>query len=192
MTVKIGVIPRVMSVAPVTVKAPVSEILPEVAVAVKSPPMLDVAKSRPASFTNVTSPSVPVVTRAIVPSTARLPMLISPLLTSLTAVRLPLTVTVPLSVMPVALPLVSFRLPPTVDAAISSCVVPPSISAFPVDPVVLNVTAPVNALVVVSRVMSSLLALVVNEEVPVIASAPSSVMEPPVEITSRLPLKVNA
>ena len=83
-------------------------------------------------------------------------------------------------------------MPPTVDAAISNFVVPPSTVAFPVDPVVLKVTAPVNALVVVSRVMSSLLALVVNEEVPLIARVPLSVIVPPVEVATRLPLKVKA
>ena len=101
-SVKFGVVPSVISVAPVTVRVPLSEISPVVAVAFKSPPMFDVAKSRPASFTNVTSPPDPLVARAIVPSTARLPMLISPLLTSLVAMRLPPTVTVPLSVIPVA------------------------------------------------------------------------------------------
>jgi hypothetical protein len=71
-------------------------------------------------------------------------------------------------------------------------VVPPSTSACPVDPLVFKVTAPVNALFVVSRVISLLLALVVNDEVPLIPRAPLSVIEPPVEVAIRLPLKVKA
>ena len=100
--VLVGEVPIVISVTPVTVSVPLSVISPVVAVAFKSPPTLDVAKSRSSSFTNVTSPPDPLVVRAMVPSTARLPILISPLLTSFVAIRLPPTVTVPLSVMPVA------------------------------------------------------------------------------------------
>ena len=70
--------------------------------------------------------------------------------------------------------------------------VPPSTSACPVDPVVFKVTAPVNTLVVVSRAISLLLVIVRNHEVPLIRRAPLSVIEPPVEVAMRLPLKVKA
>ena len=116
-TDKIGLVPSVMIVAPVTVRVPLSKIFNVVAVAVRSPPIVDVAKLRPASFTIVALP-VPFVVREIEPSTARVTMLITPLLLSVTATRLPPTVTIPLSVLPLsvipdALPLTSVKLPPT-------------------------------------------------------------------------------
>ncbi len=106
-----------MIVAPVTVRVPLSKIFNVVAVAVRSPPIVDVAKLRPASLTIVALP-VPFVVREIEPSTARVTMLITPLLALVVATKLPPTVTIPLSVlplsvMPAAAPLVRVRSPPT-------------------------------------------------------------------------------
>jgi len=127
--------------------------LPVVAVALSAPPTVDAAKFNPASFTTVALP-VPLVVKATVPSTASVPILITPLLASVVAARLPPTVTVPRSVIPDALPLLTVRSPSIVDAARISAVVPPSFvtsaSVFASSFVVI-VTAPVNAFVVVSR-----------------------------------------
>ena len=84
---------------PAIVKAPLSVILFVVAVANRFPPTVDAAKSNPASLTNVALPD-PLVVSATVPSTARVPRLITPLFASVVATRLPPTVTVPLSVIP--------------------------------------------------------------------------------------------
>ena len=84
------------------------------------------------------------------------------------------------------------RKPLTDDAAMSRAVVPPSILASPLFPVVFNATAPVNALVVVLRVMSAPLALVVKEEVPAIVNAPESVMLPVVAVAAIFPPTVDA
>ena len=100
-----------MIVAPVTLMVPVSKIFNVVAVAVRSPPIVDVAKLRPASFTIVALP-VPFVVREIEPSTARVTMLITPLLALVVATKLPPTVTIPLSEMPASAPLVRVRFPP--------------------------------------------------------------------------------
>ena len=57
---------------------------------------------------------------------------------------------------------------------------------------VFKLTAPVNALVDTSSQMVALFALVVKEEVPVIASAPESVMLPVVAVARRFPPTVEA
>ena len=116
--------------------------------------------------------------------------MITPLFASVVAVRLPPTVTVPLSVIPDALPLLTVRFPPTDDAAILRAVVPLSIVALPDDPVVFKVTVPVNAFAEL-RVISALLTLVVNEEVPAIVNTPlSKISLPdvgPLLVATRLP-----
>jgi len=116
--------------------------------------------------------------------------LINPLFASVVAARLPPTVTVPLSVIPDALPLLTVRFPPTDDAAILRAVVPLSIVALPDDPVVFKVTVPVNAFAEL-RVISALLTLVVNEEVPAIVNTPlSKISLPdvgPLLVATRLP-----
>ena len=121
--------------------------------------------------------------------------MITPLLASVVAARLPPTVTVPLSVIPDALPLLTVRSPSMVEAASTSAVVPPSIvtsASVPELSFVVIVTAPVNAFVVVSRAIVALLALVVSVVVPVMASAPESVMLPVVAVAARLPPTVDA
>ena len=116
--------------------------------------------------------------------------MITPLFASVVAARLPPTVTVPLSVIPDALPLLTVRFPPTDDAAILRAVVPLSIVALPDDPVVFKVTVPVNAFAEL-RVISALLTLVVNEEVPAIVNTPlSKISLPdvgPLLVATRLP-----
>jgi len=116
--------------------------------------------------------------------------LINPLFASVVAARLPPAVTVPLSVIPDALPLLTVRFPPTDDAAILRAVVPLSIVALPDDPVVFKVTVPVNAFAEL-RVISALLTLVVNEEVPAIVNTPlSKISLPdvgPLLVATRLP-----
>ena len=89
------------------------------------------------------------------------------------------------------MPLVRVKFPPTDDAATSRAVVPLSIVACPVDPVVFNATAPVNALVLF-KVMSALFALVVKEEVPAIVNAPLSVILPVVAVAAKFPPTVVA
>ena len=59
--------------------------------------------------------------------------------------------------------------------------------AWPVEPVVLRVTALANTLPVLLRVMSASLALVVKEEVPVTATAAPWVMFPVVAVMLKLP-----
>ena len=147
-----------------------SVIFPVVAVAERFPPTVDAAKFNPASLTTVALP-VPWVARAIVPSTASVSRLITPLLASVVAERLPPTFTDRISVIPDALPLVNVRFPPTDDVAILRAVVPLSTVALPDVPLVLNATAPVSALVLSSRVIVALLALVVKEEGPPTISA---------------------
>ena len=115
--------------------------------------------------------------------------MINPLFASVVAARLPPTVNVPLSV--ILLPLVRVKFPPTEDAATLKAVIPLSIVALPVDPVVLKVTAPVSALTLF-KVMSALLALVVNEEVPAIVNTPESVMLPVVAVALSAPPTVDA
>ena len=87
--------------------------------------------------------------------------------------------------------MVRVRFPPTVDAAISRAVVPLSIVALPEEPVVLNVTALARAFVA-SRVIVALLALVVNEEVPVTVRLPLSVIFPVVAVAVSAPVTVDA
>ena len=92
--------------------------------------------------------------------------------------------------MPDALPLRKDKFPPTDDAAILRAVVPLSIVALPDDPVVFKVTVPVNAFAEL-RVISALLTLVVNEEVPAIVNTPlSKISLPdvgPLLVATRLP-----
>ena len=86
--------------------------------------------------------------------------------------RLPPTVTgLPLSVIPDALPLVKVRLPPTDADPILRAVVPLSTVALPDAPLVVKVTVPVSALLLSSRVIVALLALVVKEEGPATVNA---------------------
>ncbi|MDC0207515.1 hypothetical protein OAL04_09810, partial [Nitrospinae bacterium] len=75
-------------VVPVTVSAPVSVMFPVVAVPLKVPPMVEAAKSNPASFTTVTAP-VLCGDRVKVPSTAIESRLITPLFASVVATKLP-------------------------------------------------------------------------------------------------------
>ena len=181
-------------VVPVIASAPLSVMLPAVAVAARFPPTVAAAKVNPLSFTTVALPD-PWVVKATVPSTASVPRLITPELSSVVAARLPPTVTSPLSIIPDALPLLTVRSPSIVDAARISAVVPPSIVTFasvPVSSLVVIVTAPVNALVVVSNAIVALFALVVRVVVPVIASAPLSVMLPAVAVAARFPPTVAA
>ena len=166
--------------------------LPMVAVALSAPPTVEAAKVNPASLTTVALPD-PFVARATVPSTARVPRLINPLLSSVVAARLPPTVTIPLSV--ILLPFLTVRSPSMVEAARISAVVPASIvtsASVPELSFVVIVTAPVNALVVVSRAIVASLALVVSVVVPAIVNAPLSVMLPVVAVAARLPPTVDA
>ena len=101
---------------PLIVSAPLCVMLPVVAVADRLPLTVEAANSIPVSLTTVAVP-VPFVLRAIVPSTARVPMLIKPLLSSVVTERLPPTVIVPSSVtLP---PAVTVKLPVDFDAPIS-------------------------------------------------------------------------
>ena len=81
----------------------------------------------------------------------------------------PDTVITPLSVIP--LPPLIDRSPFTVNVPRFNAVVPLSIVTSPELPAVAAETAPVNALLLVLKVIVALLALVVNEEVPPIARA---------------------
>ena len=136
--------------------------------------------------------------RVIDPVTARVPISMSPLSTSLVTERLPPTVTVPLSVMPLvseALPVVRVKFPSIVDKAMASFVVPPSIVASasaPESSLVVSVIAPVNALLVLLRSISALLALVVSAEVPLTVRAPDWIMLSVVAVAERLPSTVDA
>ena len=144
-------------VVPVIAKAPLSVILPVVAVPLKVPPMVEAAKFNPASFTIVTAP-VLFGARVKLPSTAIVPILMTPLLASVVAEKLPPTVTVPLSVIPDELPLVRVKSPSIVEAAMISAVVPPSIvtsASVPEESFVVIVKAPVKAFEVLSRVIVS-------------------------------------
>ena len=69
-----------------------------------------------------------------------------------------------------SLPAVTAKFPPTVDVAKSNAVVPLSRVALALDPVVFKLTVPPSAFVPL-RVIVALLALVVNDEVPVTARA---------------------
>jgi len=178
--------------APVMVRVPLSVISPVVAVPLKVPPMVDAAKVSAASLTIVTAPD-PLGARVKDPSTAIVPRLITPALASVVADRLPPTVTVPLSVIPEALPLV--KSPSIVDAAMMRAVVPPSIvtsASVPDESLVVIVKAPVKALVVTSRTIVPLSALVTSVVVPVIARAPLSVIFPLVAVAVRAPPTVDA
>ena len=173
---------------PEIARAPLSVILPVVAVADNVPSTVEAAKAKPTSLTNVTLPFVPLVVSAIVPSTANVPRLIVMSLTSVVADKLPPMVKVPLSV--IAPPLVSVKSPTTVDSAITNAVVPPSIVASASVPslsLVVNVTAPVKALVVVSNAMVALFALVMNADVPEIVRTPLSVILPVVAVADNVP-----
>ena len=64
--------------------------------------------------------------------------------------------------------------------------------AFALEPVVLNVTAPVNALVAVSKVMVALLALVVKLDTPLTLNAPLSLIFPVVAVALKSPPTVTA
>ena len=164
-------------------------IFPVVAVALSAPVTVEAAKAKPASLTTVAAP-LPFVVRAIVPSTASVPMLMTPLLSSVVAARFPPTVTVPLSVMPDALPLVSVKSPSIVDAAMTSAVVPPSMvtsASVPDESLVVMVNAPVKALVVVPKAIVALSALVTRVVVPVTAKATTWVMLPVVAVILRFP-----
>ena len=162
-------------------------IFPVVAVALSAPVTVEAAKAKPASLTTVAAP-LPFVVRAIVPSTASVPMLMTPLLSSVVAARFPPTVMVPVSVMPEAFPSRRVKFPPTEDAARINAVVPPSIVTLAEDPVVLNVTALEKAFVVtVLKSIVALLALVVKEEVPVTVKATTWVMLPVVAVILRFP-----
>ena len=165
-----------------------------VAVALNAPLTVDAAKSNRVSFTTVAAP-LPSVVRAIVPSTLSVPMLITPLLSSVVAARLPPTVTLPLSVIPEALPLLTVKSPSIVDAAIISAVVPPSIvtsASVPELSFVVIVNAPVNALLVSSKVIVASSALVTKVVVPVIARVPLSTIFPVVAVALNAPLTVDA
>ena len=98
---------------------------------------------------------------------------------------------VPVSVMPETLPLVTVKFPPTEDAARINAVVPLSIVTFADDPVVLNVTAPANTLVL-SKVIVALEALVVKLEVLVTETIPVSMIFPVVAVAASVPVKVEA
>ena len=176
-------------VVPVIARAPLSVMLPVVAVAVRAPPTVDAAKVNAASLTMVAAPVLLVVS-AMVPSTAIVPRLITPALASVVADRLPPTVTVPLSVIPEALPLVRVKSPSIVDAAMMRAVVPPSIvtsASVPDESLVVIVKAPVKALVATSRTIVPLSALVTSVVVPVTARATVSVILPVVAVTLRFP-----
>ncbi|SVD79640.1 uncharacterized protein METZ01_LOCUS432494, partial [marine metagenome] len=80
----------------------------------------------------------------------------------------------------------ALKVPPTVEAPRFKAEASIT-SAFPPDPVVFKLTAPVNALVVVARVMSASLALVVKEEVPVTVSTTPCVILPVVAVMLRFP-----
>ena len=116
------------STSPIVFTEPLNKRSPLVAVAVKSPPIVELAKPKSISLTIVALP-LPLVTTATVPSIASVPRLITPLLAFVVAKRLPPTVTVPLSVIPDALPLIKDKSPPIFDAAISRAVVPLSTTA---------------------------------------------------------------
>ena len=91
---------------------------------------------------------------------------------------------------PAVAPLVKVKSPSIVDAATINAVVPPSMitsASAPALSLVVIVTAPVNALVVVSSVIVASLALVVKEDVPVTVNAPESVIFPIVAVAARLP-----
>ena len=82
-----------------------------------------------------------------------------------------------------------------VEAARISAVVPPSMVAaalLPESSLVVIVTAPVNALLSVSRAIVALFALVMKEEAPVIASAPLSDIFPVAAVAVRLPPTVDS
>ena len=82
-----------------------------------------------------------------------------------------------------------------VDAAIIRAVVPPSMvtsASVPEASFVVMVRAPVKALVVTSRVIVASFALVVRVVVPVIASAPESVIFPVVAVAVSAPPTVDA
>ena len=82
-----------------------------------------------------------------------------------------------------------------VEAARISAVVPPSMVAaalLPESSLVVSVTAPVNALLSVSRAIVALFALVMKEEAPVIASAPLSDIFPVAAVALNAPPTVDA
>ena len=81
---------------------------------------------------------------------------------------------------------VALKVPPTVEAARFN---PEAFTtvAFPEDPLVFKLTAPVSALEVSLRVMVPLLALVVKEEVPVTVTAAPCVMFPVVAVILKFP-----
>ena len=108
-------------------------------------------------------------------------------LTSVVKLDVPVTVMTPESV--IASPDVTVRLPPTVTVPRLRAVAPLSMMTWPLAPVVLKLTAPVKALVAVSRVMALLATSVVKLEVPVTVNAAVCVIAS-LDVTERLPFTV--
>ena len=131
-------------------------------------------------LSNVTSP-VPVVVKLTAPVNALVSRVIELFPTSVVKEDVPLTVNAALSV--IAAPDVATRLPFTVPCN-PKAVVPLSIVTSPFVPKVLNVTLPVMAFVVVSKVIALSLTSVVNEDVPPTVITPLSVITSP-DVTAK-------
>ena len=180
--------------APVIDRVPLSDMSPVVAVPLKVPPMVDNARSSPASLTIITAPEL-FGARVKDPSTSSRFNVIALLLASVVAVRLPPTVAIPVSVnVP---PLSKDRSPSMVDKPMTKFVVPPSIStsaSVPELSLVVISMAPVKALVIEATFRSIVAssALVTRVLVPVIVKAPLCVMSPVVAVALRFPPTVEA
>ena len=173
---------------PLTVNTPLSVKLPVVAVTSNAPFTVDVPKSKAMLFTTVALPVVPAVISDTAPVAANVPKLISSSACTVLIIDVPPTVTVPLSV---TFPVVALavKLPPTPEAAKSNAVAFTTL-ALAVAPVVLNVTAPVDANV--PKSISSFVFEVVKLEVVVTVSVPLSVKLPVVAVAPNVPVTVPA
>lgn len=135
---------------PVIVRTPLSLIVPPV-VTDKLPVTVTVFRLTLVFVLSRVKLLVPVVVTNIGPERLAVPNVMLLLPASIVKDAGPDAVNTPLSV--IAAPALRDKLPATLPW-IASAVVPPSMVTLPDDPCVVAVTAPVNALVAVSRVMS--------------------------------------